>query len=89
MSQILKLIGVTLIVWFAFFTLVMGALTTGLVVTGVLFIFGLISLFGGTWLTVHLLQRDAHFDLQKPLIWLIVSGGAVVVVAIMLVRGRI
>lgn len=87
MNNVWKLIGVVVILWFAMFALVMGALTTGFVLTAILFIIGLLALFGGAWLTVYLLRRDAKFDLHFPLIWLIPVGAVVAVIIVNLVRG--
>lgn len=88
MNSVWKLIGATLTLWFAMFALVMGAMTTGFVVTVILFLAGLLALFGGAWLTVYLLRRDAHFNLHFPLIWLI-PVGAVVAVFVANLLGKI
>lgn len=89
MKNVFKLLGAVIVLWVATLALVMGALTTGLVVTGVLFVVGLLALFGGAWLTVYLLRRDTGFTLHFPLIWLIPVGAVVAAVLASLLRHKI
>lgn len=88
MKNVFKLLGAVVVLWVATLALVMGALTTGLVVTGVLFVVGLLALFGGAWMTVYLLRRDTDFTLHFPLIWLIPVGAVVTVVLVTMFRHK-
>lgn len=88
MKNVFKMLGAVVVLWVATLALVMGALTTGLVVTGVLFVVGLLALFGGTWLALHLLRRDTDFTLHFPLIWLIPVGAVIVAVLVTMFRHK-
>lgn len=86
MNSVLKMIGAVLILWFSIVALVMGVLTTGAALTMMLFVLGLLALFGGTWLVAYLLRRDANFDLHLPLIRLVCMGGVVAGAVVLAVR---
>lgn len=88
MKNVFKLLGAVVVLWIATLALVMGALTTGLVVTGVLFVIGLLALFAGGWMTVYLLRRDTDFTLHFPLIWLIPVGAVVAAVLVTMFRHK-
>lgn len=88
MKNVLKMLGAVIVLWLATLSLVMGALTTGLVVTGVLFVLGMAALFGGAWMTVYLLRRDTNFNLHIPLIWLIPIGAVVAAVLATMFRHK-
>ena len=78
----LKVLLACSLIWFGIYLLTMGLLTTMIVLSVMLLVFSLASLFAGIYLALHLLKRKTDLALRITLVILVPLGVVVVLNAI-------